>query len=159
MAKQHGLSYAEKVRRALAKVKPPTLDELIKAGDEFIARMPPSSTKIARVAVPWSTRGPTGRRIRWQYTSHFSARGMRRLYGRSDVFGSWTANMEVWLAKDGRVFARFWSRSSDVDNLSYEVLGLKVPPIAKGAHADGERWVPVCLRHEYEDWVTSEFRG
>jgi len=89
-----------------------------------------------------------------------AARGMRCLYGRGDHFGSWIAHMDVWQTKDGRILARFWSRSDEVDWCSYEVFGLRVPALDKGHRpTDGERWIPKCLRDEYDNWVISEFQG
>jgi hypothetical protein len=68
--------------------------------------------------------------------------------------------MDVWQTKDGRILARFWSRSDEVDWCSYEVFGLRVPALDKGHRpTDGERWIPKCLRDEYDNWVISEFQG
>lgn len=107
----------------------------------------------------WFANGPTSRRIHWKYIGHFDARGMRRVYGRGDHFGSWTANMDVWRTRDRRVLARFWSRSHDVDTCSCEVFGLTVPDFdAEHVPADGERWIPRCLRDAYDNWVISEFQ-
>jgi hypothetical protein len=107
----------------------------------------------------WETKAPAGRHYRWEFAEDFTARGMERLYRREDRFGSWIANMGVWRTKDGRIFARFWSRSSDVDGCSYEVFGLKVPALTKGQDVgSGEQWIPRCLRDEYENWVTAEWQ-
>ena len=159
MTKRRGPSYAEQVRKALDEIELPSLEDLIKSGSKLFKRMPPASETEGRAPrLPWFTRGPTSRRIRWDYAEPFDARGMRRLYGRGDCFSSWTANMDVWRTKDGPILARFWSRA-DVDPYSFEVFGLKVPALGKGhVLADGERWIPECLRREYEGWVTSEYR-
>lgn len=80
---------------------------------------------------------------------NFSARGMRRVYGRGDRFKNWTLSLDLWKTKDGRLLARFWSRSQEVDWESWEVIGLEQ---ADYSYAD-ERWVPWCLRKAYDNWV------
>jgi hypothetical protein len=92
------------------------------------------------------------------YIDHFDARGMRRVYGRGDHFsGGRTLNIDVWLTKRGRLVARFWSRSSEVDGMSLEVTGFSTDLLlpSKLAGLD-ERWVPKCLRDEYDTWVITE---
>lgn len=78
----------------------------------------------------------------------FNARGMRRLYGRGDHFGRRTLNLDLWKSGDGRVLARFWSRSDEVDDESWEVLGGQ-------ADAQDEQQVPQRLRDQYDSWVRS----
>ena len=117
------------------------------------------SNPEAGPGVWWETRAPTARNVRWEFADDFNARGMQRVYGRADRFGSWIANMDVWRTKEGRILARFWSRSADVDACSYEVFGLEVP--ARPNRNDlggGECWIPRCLRDEYENWVTAEWQ-
>jgi hypothetical protein len=80
---------------------------------------------------------------------HFSARDMHRVYGRADHIDKRTLNLDLWKTKDGRVLARFWSRSQEVDPESWEVIGQ--PDVGP----PGEQWVPLCLRQRYESWVTS----
>jgi hypothetical protein len=149
--------YEERLKKALAEIKPPTFKELLEAGDRLFARERPVSS--GHVPLPWCTRGSRSKSVRWEYAPAFNARGMKRLYGRADHFGTWTANMGMWMARDGRIVARFWSRTEDVDDCSYEIFGLKTPSAKAGVPLDADRWVPAGLRWEYEDWVTSEFRG
>ena len=95
---------------------------------------------------------------RVDFIDNFDARGMRRVYGRGDHWlGGRSMNIDVWLTKNGRLVARFWSRSSDVDGMSLEVTGFS-PDILLPNKLEGldERWVPQCLRDEYDRWVISE---
>ena len=87
--------------------------------------------------------------IKVEAIEHFTARGMRCEYGRADHIGKRTLNLDLWKTKDGRLLARFWSRSQEVDWEAWEVIGQTDvgPP--------GERWVPQCLRQRYEQWATS----
>lgn len=78
----------------------------------------------------------------------FSARGMTRLYGRGDHFGRRTLNLDLWRSGDGRVLARFWSRSDEVDDESWAVRGGQ-------ADAQDEHQVPQGLRDQYEIWARS----
>lgn len=97
--------------------------------------------------------------IEVNHVDHFDARGMRRVYGRGDHHcGGRTFNMDVWLTRSGRLLARFWSRSSEVDGVSLEIIGFSptLPPRRKGAALDA-RWVPQCLRDEYDDWINGEW--
>jgi len=83
---------------------------------------------------------------------------MRRIYGRGDHYGGGpTFNMGVWLTRSGRVLARFWSRSSDVDGESFEVFGVSLTPPVRNKKCElNEMWVPQCLRDEYDNWIASE---
>ena len=54
------------------------------------------SNPEAGPGVWWETRAPTARNVRWEFADDFNARGMQRVYGRADRFGSWIANMDVW---------------------------------------------------------------
>ena len=116
-----------------------------------------SKRKKFRV-VYWEHRAATGPSIRLEFIAHFDARGKQRVYGRGDHFGKLTVNMDVWRAKDGRLFARFWSRNDEVDWWSLEIVGLSFTKRAHNIAAAefGEHWVPQCLRDEYEKWVISE---
>lgn len=98
----------------------------------------------------------------------FSARGLQRVYGRSDVPSAMSArlhrpvlqgafNMDIWLRRDGRIFVRFWSRRSEVDRESYEVVGVDLAsiPARDLARELDERWIPPALRIAYEDWFVA----
>jgi len=92
---------------------------------------------------------------RWQAVDieWFMARGMRRVYRRVEGFGHLHLTMDVWYTRDGRLLARFWSRSEETDPYAYEVKGF-VPPECDGEL--GENWAPRCLREGFGNWVLSE---
>ena len=107
--------------------------------------------------VRWGRPARGGRSLRVEDVPYFSARGMRRVYQRTDRFGHRSLHLNVWRTRAGRLLARFWSRSYDVDGYSYEVIGPL--PTVRGQPAEaatGEQFVPACLRDEYENWVVSE---
>ena len=108
--------------------------------------------------VVWERDGRRGREIKLTCVDHFDARGMRRVYGRGDHLGRGrTFNMDIWLTRSDRVFARFWSRSSEVDAESFEVIGVSVTPPPSGQKYElDELWAPQCLRDEYDNWILSE---
>ena len=104
----------------------------------------------------WSTK-PVARAPKAQLDAipPFSARGMRRIYGRGDHFpGLPTYNLDVWLTKERRIMVRFWSRGSFVDPCSYELRNGRIPvDTLSSVPAENESHVPLALRAEYEDWV------
>jgi hypothetical protein len=106
----------------------------------------------------WDEHGIRGSRIRVNHISKFDARGMRRVYGRGDHYSRREVfNMDLWLTKDRRLLARFWSRSSWVDDASLEVTGFSPAlPLPKKGVALDERWAAQCLRDEYDDWIDDE---
>ena len=97
----------------------------------------------------------------------FDARGMRRIYGRGDHFPpapspvegfgptrTPTFCMDIWQARSGRIFVRFWSRGCYVDWCSYELCGMVIPVGAlRPAACANEGLVPTILRDRYEAWV------
>lgn len=105
----------------------------------------------------WSEDGPQSDGITVEQIDGFSARGMRAVYGRGDHFGRQIFHMDVWLTREGRFLARFWSRCAEVDWESWEVLGL---PISMTKLTDKqpshEEFVPTCLRDVYDDWIIRE---
>ena len=104
----------------------------------------------------WDTVRPApAAHISLEEIGRFGARGMRRIYGRGDRFSGLPAlNMDIWRAKSGRVFVRFWSRGSYVDWRAYELHGLVVPVAPSGgAVSDHEALVPAVVRDEYDEWV------
>jgi len=106
----------------------------------------------------WETEAPDDPKIELVDIDHFSALGMLRVYGRCDRFRPrHTFNMDVWLTRSGRLFARFWSRSRHVDWRSLEVVGFSrpFPPVDKKAGLD-DQWIPERLRDEYDDWIDDE---
>jgi hypothetical protein len=105
----------------------------------------------------WATKGPARQSISLSFVGHFDARGMRAIYGRGDYFGRRCLRMDVWRSTTGRILARFWSRSSEVDSESHEVRGLEISTRSLcPALADNEHLVPECLRDAYDKWVVSE---
>jgi hypothetical protein len=106
--------------------------------------------------VDWQSDVAPSTPIRIESVDWFSARGMRRVYGRGDIFPSKCSfNMEIWRDRTGRLLARFWSRSREVDDRSLEVIG--IPPDAipdrKPDEVFQDSWIPQGLRTEYEDWI------
>src|SRR5262249_27226361 len=55
----------------------------------------------------WKRVGPENRSFQVEPIPWFDARGMRRLYNRSEHFGTLALRMDVWQTRDGRVLARF----------------------------------------------------
>jgi len=110
--------------------------------------------------VVWERDGLRGPEIKLDYIDHFVARGMRRVYGRCDHCGREPAfYMDVWLTRSGRVLARLWSRSSEVDGESLEIVGVSfTPPVSGKKYKMDELWAPQCLRDEYDNWILSEMR-
>ncbi len=87
----------------------------------------------------------------------FSARGMRRMYGRGDTFFDRPVfNMDIWRDRKDRLLARFWSRGNEVDWECWEILGVPDAHLLSGPPFD-ERWVPECLRLEYDTWILVNF--
>lgn len=107
----------------------------------------------------WEQSGRRARGISLNVISDFDARGMRRVYGRSDHFGRGrTFNMDVWLARNGRLLVRFWARRDEVDWESLEVTGFSHSARPKNEKREmNEDWAPQCLRDEYDNWILSEF--
>jgi hypothetical protein len=65
--------------------------------------------------------------------------------------------MDVWRTRDQRLVARLWSRCQEVDDYSVQIVGFSGPRKgSRSAPSCGERWIPECLRDEYESWITSE---
>jgi hypothetical protein len=83
---------------------------------------------------------------------------MRLIYGSGDHFFKIAAfHIDVWLDRTGRLLARFWSRGSDVENLSLEIHGItadSIPFDSKGV-CISDAWLPKVVRAAYEKWVIS----
>ncbi len=86
----------------------------------------------------------------------FSARGMKRVYGRGDHYQRRGFNLDIWRDGVGRLRARFWSRSSEVEDQSWEVTGIPDADQIAGPLFN-EQWVPNCLRKQYDAWVLANF--
>ena len=85
---------------------------------------------------------------------------MRRVYGRGDHFpGRAAFNMDIWRDRHGKLYARFWSRSAEVEDMSLMIHGIPVrcvPEPLKGSSLVDD-WVPKAVRDEYDEWVFGEF--
>jgi hypothetical protein len=80
----------------------------------------------------------------------FDARGMRKAYGVGNNTGNQTFYLDIWKHPDGRMYARFWSRSKVVYWESYEIVGLKDNFTSD---IGDDRGVQLILRKEYDSWV------
>ena len=105
----------------------------------------------------------------------FSARGIRRIYGRGDgfeipsdenvilvfvrseIYRRLTCDIDIWLRKDGRVFVRFFSSKQRIDPLSFELTGARIPSELKRGILLDESWVPQVLRDTYDEWIEECF--
>jgi hypothetical protein len=88
-------------------------------------------------------------------TGWFDARGMRSPYGRADKIPDLPAyHLDMWVAKGGRVFIRFWSRGSYVGPLSFELRGADLQ-LAAAAESprQNQHLVPAIVRDRYDEWV------
>jgi hypothetical protein len=67
--------------------------------------------------------------------------------------------MDIWIDRGGRLLARFWSRSSDIDGRSLEIVGIPPTAIPDRRRDDAflDSWIPQGLRQEYEDWISAEW--
>ena len=109
--------------------------------------------------VYWDSAPPESKAI-VEEIDDFDARGMMRLYGRGDRFHRHrTFNMDIWKDKQGRLFMRFWSRSSEVDWQSFEIKCIDVTLIPEGnrEHGFDSYWVPKAVRDVYENWICGEW--
>ena len=138
------------------------MDAAIQRGNEVLKNIKTDPV------VCWENNGLTDSQIEIHFIGHFDARGMRRLYGRGDHFPGQQGdifairrrifNMDIWADRNNRVFARFWSRSDDVDCCSYEITGMSLVNFDRHATAQlNECWVPQRLRYEYDEWIIINF--
>lgn len=63
--------------------------------------------------------------------------------------------MDIWKDKHYRLVMRLWSRNSEVDWESYEIMGVDVHniPAVVGKSELVDSWVPEAVRNAYEDWI------
>ena len=118
----------------------------------------PKSPQLKRSSnfVWWDTKRPSrAGNLSLEDIGSFNARGMRRIFGRGDMFpGLPGYNMDIWVARNGRVLIRFWSRGSYVDPCSFELHGLVVPAATlSGEKQLDEGVVPAIVRDRYDEWV------
>ena len=92
--------------------------------------------------------------------AHFNARGMRRVYGRGEVFpGGPSFNMDIWLTRDGRLLMRCWSRCNEIDDRSFEINGIPQAsiPVRQAGDTFAESWIPLAVRQAYGCWIFEKF--
>lgn len=113
-----------------------------------------SASRRGNHAVHWDTELGRADSVQIALIDHFSARGLRHVYGRGDHFpGKPVFHMDIWRRRDGVLMARFWSRGNDVDWDSWAVFGFET-----AVHATGdESWAPEDLRVQYSNWVLANF--
>lgn len=90
----------------------------------------------------------------------FSAKGMRRVYGRGDHFGGGrTFQLDIWRNNHDQLFMRCWSHYGDYLPRSFSITGVKpqVNPKVDGKPDLREEWVPQIVRDAYNDWAREEF--
>lgn len=117
----------------------------------------------------WVYKGKSRRSaIKLRWVDHFNARWMQSIYGRYDCAPirsgpgrhSMTFSFEMWLTRDGRVLARFSSRSKDICTQSMELVGMKLDHIPDNPSAEyREQLVPQIIRDAYAYWQLNELQN
>lgn len=64
--------------------------------------------------------------------------------------------MYIWRDRGNRLLVRFWGRSTEVNDEAWEIIGVPDAHLLTGPPFD-QRWVPDCLRKQYERWVRANF--
>jgi hypothetical protein len=110
----------------------------------------------------WSTEPPVAKPgiVNVVEIDSFSAKGMRRVYGRGDHFGGGqTFQLDIWKNKHDELFMRCWSHYSDYLPRSFSIAGVnpQVNPKVDGKPDLREEWVPQIARDAYDDWAREEF--
>ncbi len=109
-------------------------------------------------------RGASPRAITLEFTEHFRAQGMRRLYGHDIYMGPRRRKFQcdIWGAKDGRLLVRFHCPTESDYDESHQVIGLTVSDLTKvdldrDAMDDGlwPTWIPQCVRDHWDLWLIS----
>ncbi|MDT8392073.1 MAG: hypothetical protein RRC34_16345 [Lentisphaeria bacterium] len=91
---------------------------------------------------------------------YFNARGMRRIYTRSDCFGRYHSfNMDIWRRSDGELLLRLWSRCTEIDWRAFKIKGidLAIVPCHEGREFFEDEWIPLAVRQAYDNWITEEW--
>lgn len=112
--------------------------------------------KDTGLIVGWECRALQQPSVTIESVDEFDARGMKRVYGRCEVFGGGQPEFELdmWRGKDGRLLARFSSRGLEIDSQSYAVHWsdqVELPYM-------DEKWVPEVLRKAYDIWLIANIR-
>lgn len=128
--------------------KPKTLQDY---NDELYSSVSYAPIKNSGSIVHWESPALQNVQTEIESVEAFSARGMKCVYGRVDLFGGRQPefHLDMWKTKDERLLARFWSRGKEIDRESYFVNWSSPTELA---HHD-ERWVPEVLRKAYDNWV------
>jgi hypothetical protein len=107
----------------------------------------------------WGNPLPKYKGIKIEMIDYFDARGMKRVYGRSDYYGRHrTFNMDIWATSSGRLFMRFWSRCYDIDGRSFEIFGIDVAKSIILPHYEMvDDWLPYIVREAYDTWIEDEW--
>lgn len=95
-----------------------------------------------------------------QEIDHFDARGMRRVYGRGDLFSRHkTFHMDIWMDCNQILWMRCWSRCGDIDWRSFIIKGIDhtIIPLPDKNKGLQDFWVPEAVREAYCDWLQEEF--
>jgi hypothetical protein len=108
--------------------------------------------------IDWEKPSRKGRSVAIRILRRFDARGMARVYSRSDDYSRRRRfDLDIWFCRDGRLFGRFSSRSKKVKNLSIEVKGFKPDDSLFGVVTESNPlWLPKSLRDEYEKWTVNQ---
>lgn len=88
--------------------------------------------------------------VDWQ-----SVRGMRRLHWGVHHVGRRSLQIQLYAAADGRVVARLWGRSQDVDDECFEVRGLSERRLNAIDWSEMSSWPPV-IRRRWKEWFEVE---
>ncbi len=117
---------------------------------------------IRKPMFEWSTEPPVVKPgiVNVVEIDSFSAKGMRRVYGRGDHFGGGrTFQLDIWKNKHDQLFMRCWSHYSDYLQRSFSITGVntEVMPKVDGKPDLREEWVPQIVRDSYDDWAREEF--
>jgi hypothetical protein len=106
----------------------------------------------------WDAPVPKYKGIKIEMIEYFNARGMKRVYGRSDYYGRHhDFNMAIWATSKGRLFMRLWSRSYYIDDISFEIIGIDVAKSIIHPHMENcDDWLPYKVREAYDTWIKDE---
>jgi hypothetical protein len=103
----------------------------------------------------WDSRPPS-HSARVRAIHRFDARGMHRVYGRGDRFGSRASFiMDIWTSTAGRLLMRFWSHCADIEERSFEIEGvpaISIPP-RRVQLRSCDAWIPKTVRAAYDQWI------
>jgi hypothetical protein len=108
--------------------------------------------------IDWGKPSPRARNVSLRTVNRFDARNMDKVYSRGDDYDKHRRfDLEAWFSRDGSLFARFWSHSKKVKDLSIEVTGFKPDQSLFGVVPESDpAWLPKSLRDAYEEWTVRE---